>query len=97
VSALLENVGARAGTEVAQFYVRDRVGSVTRPVRELKGFVKVSLAPGESQRIRFVLGAADLAFCAADLRVAPEPGLFDLFVGGDSRAELATELELVAE
>jgi beta-glucosidase len=97
VSALLENVGARAGTEVAQLYVRDRVGSVTRPVRELKGFVKVSLAPGEAQRVRFGLGASELAFCGVEQRVAPEPGLFDLYVGGDSRAELWTDLELVAE
>jgi beta-glucosidase len=97
VSALLENVGARAGTEVVQLYVRDRVGSVTRPVRELKGFVKISLAAGESQRISFVLNAADLAFCGLDSSVAAEPGLFDVYVGGDSRADLVTELELVAK
>jgi beta-glucosidase len=97
VSALLKNVGARAGTEVAQLYVRDRVGSVTRPVRELKGFVKISLAAGESQRITFPLNASDLAFCGPDLSVAPEAGHFDLYVGGDSRAEAAGELELTRE
>lgn len=97
VSALLTNVGARAGTEVAQLYVRDRVGSVTRPVRELKGFVKISLAPGESQRVTFTLKASDLAFCGLDLTVAPEAGHFDLYVGGDSHAAAAAELELIGE
>jgi beta-glucosidase len=97
VSAQVKNVGARAGTEVVQLYVRDRVGSVTRPVRELKGFVKISLAAGESQRVSFALKAADLAFCGPDLSVAPEPGLFDLYVGGDSRAAATTELELVGD
>jgi beta-glucosidase len=97
VSARIENVGARAGTEVVQLYVRDRVGSVTRPVRELKGFTKISLAAGESQRISFLLKASDLGFCGPDLYVAPEPGLFDVYIGGDSRAALTTELELVAD
>jgi beta-glucosidase len=97
VSALLKNVGERAGTEVAQLYVRDRVGSVTRPVRELKGFVKISLAAGESQRVTFTLRASELAFCGPDLSVAPEAGHFDLYVGGDSLAGAATELELTAE
>lgn len=95
VSATVKNAGARAGTEVVQLYVRDRVGSVTRPVRELKGFTKISLAPGESQRVSFQLSAADLAFCGPDLVVAPEAGMFDVYVGGDSRADAAAEFELV--
>jgi beta-glucosidase len=97
VSATVKNAGARAGTEVVQLYVRDRVGSVTRPVRELKGFTKISLAPGESQRVSFALSAADLAFSGLDLMVAPEAGMFDVYVGGDSRADAAAEFELVAE
>lgn len=96
VSASVANVGARAGTEVVQLYVRDRVGSVTRPVRELAGFEKISLAPGESRRVSFALSSADLAFSGLDLSVAPEAGLFDVYVGGDSRAEATAAFELVA-
>jgi beta-glucosidase len=97
VSAVVTNVGTRAGIEVAQLYVRDRVGSVTRPVRELKGFIKLSLAAGESQRVGFALSASDLAFSGQDLRVRPEVGMFDIYVGGDSRAEAAAELELCGD
>jgi beta-glucosidase len=97
VSAQVTNVGARAGTEVVQLYVRDRVGSVTRPVRELKGFIKISLAAGESQRVSFMLTPADLAFSGQDLRVRPEPGMFDVYVGGDSLADAHAEFELGSE
>jgi beta-glucosidase len=97
VSATVKNVGQRAGTEVVQLYVRDRVGSVTRPVRELKGFVKLALAPGAEQRVSFTLSAADLVFSGLDLRVAAEAGLFDVYVGGDSRADASAEFELVAD
>jgi beta-glucosidase len=96
VSASVENSGARAGTEVVQLYVRDRVGSVTRPVRELKGFIKISLEPGESQRVRFTLSSGDLAFAGQDLVSRPEAGFFDVYVGGDSQARASAELELVA-
>ena len=96
VSATVKNTGERGGTEVAQLYVRDRVGSVTRPVRELKGFVKLSLGPGESQRVRFSVSGADLAFAGLSLDSRPEPGFFDVYVGGDSRADASAELELIA-
>ena len=86
----------RGGTEVVQLYVRDRVGSVTRPVRELKGFIKLSLKPGESQRVRFTLSGADLAFTGQDHLTRPETGFFDVYVGGDSQARASAELELVA-
>jgi beta-glucosidase len=94
VSALLKNTGERFGIEVAQLYVRDRVGSVTRPVRELKGFQRIELAPGQSERVRFRLTAADLKFAGRDLQERAEPGSFDVFIGGDSRATLAGEFEL---
>jgi beta-glucosidase len=94
VSARVENTGARAGVEVVQLYVRDRVGSVTRPVRELKGFESISLGPGEARNVTFQLSAAELAFTGADMSQRAEPGLFDVFVGGDSRAEASAELEL---
>jgi len=96
VSATVANTGERGGTEVVQLYVHDRVGSVTRPVRELKGFIKLSLKPGESQRVRFTLHGAELAFAGQDLVSRPEAGLFDVYVGGDSQARASAELELVA-
>lgn len=85
VTATLTNSGTRAGTEVVQLYVRDLVGSTTRPVKELKGFQKVALAAGESREVSFTLGAADLAFYTAAGRWETEPGAFKVLVGGNSR------------
>lgn len=85
VSVTVTNTGLRPGTEVVQLYVRDLVGSVTRPVRELKGFEKVDLAPGQSRDVRFTLAAADIAFYTAAGRWEAEPGAFRVFVGGNSR------------
>jgi beta-glucosidase len=85
VTTTLTNTGKRAGTEVVQLYVRDLVGSVTRPVRELKGFQKVDLAPGQSREVSFALKAADLAFYTAAGKWEAEPGDFRVFVGGNSR------------
>jgi beta-glucosidase len=95
VQAELRNTGAVAGVEVAQLYIRDLTGSLTRPVRELKGFQRVALAPGESKTVEFTLTTEALAFCGADLLQRAEPGKFELFVGGDSRAPLGAQLELV--
>ena len=75
------NTGKRAGEEVVQMYVRDLVGSVTRPVLELKGFEKVMLKPGQSRRVTFTLTDADLAFTRQDMSWGSEPGEFKLFVG----------------
>ncbi len=94
VSVDLVNVGSRAGTEVAQLYVRDLVGSVTRPVRELKGFQRVALEPGESRRLSFELHTDDLAFYGRDNRLRVEPGEFHVWVGGDSAAELMASFRL---
>jgi len=85
VTATVKNTGERAGTEVVQLYVRDLVGSVTRPVKELKGFQKVTLAPGEAEDVTFTLTAADLAFYTAEGRWEAEPGDFLAFVGPNSR------------
>jgi beta-glucosidase len=84
VSATVENTGARAGDEVVQLYVRDLVGSVTRPLKELKGFQRITLQPGEAQTVRFVLRAADLAFVGQDLQRVVEPGPFHVWVGPNS-------------
>jgi len=90
------NRGDVAGNEVVQLYVRDLVGSVTRPVRELKGFRRVYLEPGETRRVEFELRTEDLAFFGRDNTLIVEPGQFHLWVGGDSAADLRAEFRLNA-
>jgi beta-glucosidase len=85
VTVTVTNSGKRAGVEVVQLYTRDLVGSVTRPVKELKGFQRVELQPGESRDVTFTLRAADLAFYTASGRWEAEPGEFKVFVGTNSR------------
>ena len=80
LSARLTNHGSRAAQEVAQLYIHDRVASVTRPVRELKAFAKVALAPGETREVKFTLRRADLAFIGMDMAFTVEPGLFDVWI-----------------
>lgn len=84
VSVDVRNTGAVAGDEVVQLYVRDSVGSVTRPVRELRGFRRITLQPGQSQTVDFDLTDEDLAFTALDMRRVAEPGAFTVFTGGSS-------------
>jgi beta-glucosidase len=81
VTVVVRNSGERAGTEVVQLYVRDLVGSVTRPVKELKGFQRVPVPPGEEQTVRFTVPVRDLAFCGLDGRTRIEPGAFKIWVG----------------
>ena len=83
-SVTVTNSGARDGEEVVQLYVRDLVGSVTRPVKELKGFEKISLKKGEKRTVRFTLTDADLAFTRQDLSWGSEPGQYRLWVGPSS-------------
>ncbi len=94
VTAQVRNTGKVAGETVVQLYVRDRVGSVTRPVRELKGFRKVRLAPGETQTVEFQLTTADLSFWRADMTFGFEPGDFDVFVGGNAHATMTATFVL---
>ncbi len=84
VSATVTNTGERAGAEVVQLYVRDLVGSVTRPVRELKGFQKLWLQPGEARVVRFEVPVSELGFTDAAMRYTVEPGEFKVWVGPDS-------------
>jgi len=84
VTAVVTNTGAMAGDEIAQLYVRDLVGEVTRPVKELKGFQKVFLAPGESKQIAFEVPVQELGFHGLDLTYKVEPGDFHLWLGPDS-------------
>jgi len=85
VSVLLKNTGKVQGAETVQLYIRDKVGSITRPVKELKAFRKVWLKPGEEREVRFTLSEEDLKFYNAELKHVAEPGEFDLFIGGNSR------------
>lgn len=89
------NTGARAGDEVVQLYLRDQVSSATRPVKELKGFRRITLQPGETRTVEFVLGQDELAFLDADMRRVVEPGLFDVMVGTSSTQVMTEQLEVV--
>ena len=79
------NTGKRRGTEVVQMYIRDRISSVTRPVKELKGFRKISLRPGETQTVALDITPESLAFYDVNMRYAVEPGEFEVLVGSSSR------------
>ena len=78
------NTGSRPGTETVQLYIRDLVGSVTRPVRQLKGFERVSLAPGESRQVSFEITPDLISFWRRDLTFGPEAGEFHLFIGANA-------------
>ena len=84
-SIVVKNTGLREGKEVVQLYVQDLVGTETRPVKELKGFQKVKLFPGESKTVTFKISSDDLRFYNAALKFDAEPGDFKVFVGGNSR------------
>jgi beta-glucosidase len=94
VSARITNTSARPGEEVVQLYVRDRVASLTRPVRELKGFRKIALGAGESKEASFTLTRQDLEFVGRDLRWVAEPGAFDVWVAPSSNAGTAASFDL---
>jgi beta-glucosidase len=81
----LTNSGKYDGKEVVQLYIRDVVGSVTRPVKELKGFQKVFLKAGETKTITFEITPEDLKFYNSDLNFVWEPGEFEIMIGGNSR------------
>jgi len=81
----LSNTGKMAGEEVAQLYIRDLVGSVTRPVKSLKGFQKVMLQPGETKELHFDVREQDLSFYRFDGTFGTEPGAYDLMIGGNSQ------------
>ncbi len=96
VSVKLVNASDVAGEEVVQLYVRDLVGSVTRPVKELKGFKRVRLGAGQHEIVEFQLHTDDLAFYGRDMRLNTEAGRFHFWIGGSSNAELRDEFEIVA-
>ena len=95
VSARVTNTSSRRGEEVVQLYVHDRVASVTRPVRELKGFRKIALDAGETKDVTFTLTRRDLEFVGQDLQWLAEPGAFDVWVAPSSAAGEAASFALV--
>ncbi|MCD8176147.1 MAG: glycoside hydrolase family 3 C-terminal domain-containing protein [Tannerellaceae bacterium] len=88
VKATVKNTGKTEGTEVVQLYIQDVVGSIVRPVRELKGFQRVTLKAGESKTVEFTLTPDELGFYGRDLIKRVEPGDFNVWIGGDSKASL---------
>lgn len=94
VTVELSNSGGMAADEIVQLYIRDRVGSVTRPVRELKKFDRVHLAVGQTEVVVFELHTDDLAFWRRNGSHGAEPGMFDIWVGGDSNAQLHAEFRV---
>ena len=95
VSVDVKNTGARAGDAVVQLYLHQQVASVTRPVKELKGFQRVTLAPGESKTLTFTIGPHELRMYNQAMQRVVEPGAFDIMVGGNSQ-DLKTAILTVA-
>jgi beta-glucosidase len=81
----VKNIGKRAGTETVQLYIRDLFSSVTRPIKELKGFTKVFLKPGETQTVSLTITPESLAFYDIDMKYSVEPGEFEIMLGNSSR------------
>lgn len=94
VSVDVKNSGNYDGKEIIQLYIRDVVGSVTRPVKELKGFQKIEFKKGESKTVTFNLTVEDLKFYNSDLDFVAEPGKFEVFVGTNSDTKMKVEFEL---
>jgi beta-glucosidase len=83
----VKNIGAVAGDEVVQMYIRDKISSVTRPVKELKGFKRIALAPGQTETVELPIDFERLAFYDIDMKCVVEPGEFEIMVGNSSRDE----------
>jgi beta-glucosidase len=94
ISAEVTNTGKKAGDELVQLYVRDLVGSLTRPVRELKGFQRLELQPGETRRVAFQLIEESLAFTRADGTKGIEPGGYQVWIAADSASGLRGEFRI---
>jgi beta-glucosidase len=91
----VKNTGSVAGTEVVQLYIRNTAASVEQPVRELKGFARVALAPGETKHVEFPLGFDELNFYNVEVQRTVEPTTYKIWVGGSSLATAETELKIV--
>ena len=95
VTLKVKNTGNYDGKEVVQLYIRDVVGSVSRPMKELKGFQKIFLKKGEEKQVTFEIGIDDLKFYNSDLQFVAEPGNFEVFVGTNSDVSDKIGFELV--
>jgi beta-glucosidase len=95
VSAEIENAGPDEGDEVIQLYIRDEVASVIRPVKELKGFTKIHLKPGEKKTVKFALGPEELGFYNQQMKYVVEPGAFKVWVAWNSAEGLESSFEVV--
>ena len=95
-SVVVTNTGDRSGKETVQLYIRDMVGSITRPVKELKGFQKIELEPGESKKVEFTISVNDLKFYNSNLQYVAEPGDFKIFIGTNSRDVKEIDFKLLA-
>lgn len=95
VTVDIKNTGSRKGDEVAQMYIRDEVSSVTRPVKELKGFERISLNLGETKTVTFELTPEKLRFYNRDMKRVVEPGMFEIMVGGNSKDLMSQKLEVI--
>ncbi len=93
-SVEVKNVGDRAGDEIVQLYVHDVVGSVARPVKELKAFRRITLVPGETRRVEFTIARDQLAFWNADMKFGVEPGVYTLFIGPNSAEGVEASFEV---
>lgn len=95
VSVDVANTGKRAGEEVVQLYIRDWVGSITRPVKQLKGFQKLYFQAGETKQVAFKITSQDLAFWRSDMTFGSEPGSFEIYVGSSSDHVLSANFQLL--
>jgi len=95
VSVEVENVGKRRGDEVVQLYLRDLAASVTRPVKELKGFQRITLPAGEKRRVEFTLGPAELGLYSREMKWVVEPGEFKVMVGSNSEDVIDTSFVVI--
>jgi len=94
LSVDVKNTGERVGEETVQLYVRDIVGSVTRPLKELKGYLKIQLNPGEAQTVTFVMSTDDLKFYNKNMEFVVEAGKFEIFIGANSSSTESVIVEL---
>ena len=94
ITADIKNTGSKAGTETVQLYVRDMVGDLVRPVRELKGFQQLKLEPGQQQTVTFTLHTDDLAFYNQEMKEVTEPGQFQVWIGKNAEEGLQGSFEV---
>ena len=97
VTVNITNTGKLAGDEVAQLYIRDEVSSVTRPIKELRGFRRLTLNAGETKAVEFTLGPEELSFFNREMQRVVEPGTFKLMVGGNSVDLIEAKLDVIAK